>query len=60
MTPKTFKSSNPDITNSLKAIRRAARAARKLSIETKIPFYVMKNGKIVDLNRPAKTKPPRR
>jgi hypothetical protein len=35
----------------MRAIQRAARNARKLSLQTGTPFYVMKDGKIVDLNR---------
>jgi fatty acid desaturase len=46
-----IKSRDPDIRGSLPALRRAARAARKLSRDTNTPFYVMKNGRIVDLNR---------
>lgn len=42
---------DPDIRGSLPALRRAAREARKLSIQLGTPFYVMKDGKIVDLNR---------
>jgi hypothetical protein len=47
-------SRDPDIIASFKALKRAARQARKLSIETGTPFYVMKDGKIVDLNRGAR------
>lgn len=32
------------------ALRRASWAAWKLSLETNTPFWVMKNGKIVNLN----------
>lgn len=32
------------------AMRRGIRKARKLSIQTGTPFYVWKNGKVVDLN----------
>jgi hypothetical protein len=41
---------DPDLAGALPALERAAAAARKLSIETGTPFYVLKNGKIVDLN----------
>jgi hypothetical protein len=44
-------SSDPDIRGSWTALRRAARMARKLSRETNTPFYVMRDGQIVDLNR---------
>jgi hypothetical protein len=39
-----------DMLGALPALRRAARAARRLSEATGTPFYVMKNGRIVDLN----------
>jgi hypothetical protein len=57
----TSPSRDPDIINSMKALQRAARAARKLSIETGTPFYIWRDGKVVDLNRPKKraTKPKR-
>jgi hypothetical protein len=32
------------------ALKRAARSAWKLSVETGTPFWVMKGGKMVDLN----------
>jgi hypothetical protein len=52
-----MRSTDPDIRGSLPAMRRAARAARKLAQETGTPFYVMKNGRIIDLNpRPGKSR----
>lgn len=44
--------------NIVVSLRRAAASARKLSRQTKTPFIVYKDGKIVDLNapRPAKEK----
>jgi hypothetical protein len=48
---------DPDIRGSLPALRRAARAARKRSRLLGSPFYVMKNGRIVDLNhKPRKSR----
>jgi hypothetical protein len=41
---------DPDIRGSWPALRRAARKARKLSEATNTPFYVMRDGQIVDLN----------
>jgi hypothetical protein len=32
------------------SLKRAAKSARRLSIEMETPFYVMKNGRIIDLN----------
>lgn len=49
-------SKDPDIRGSWTAMRRAARAARKLSIQLGTPFYVIKEGKVVDLNRALKKK----
>jgi len=42
--------SNPDIPDALPALKRAAKSAFKLAKATGTPFYVMKNGKIVNLN----------
>ena len=39
-----------DIVGALPALRRAAKAARELAIRTGTPFYVWKDGKIVNLN----------
>jgi hypothetical protein len=39
---------------SFAALKRAARKARRLSIETGTPFIVWQNGKVVDLNAAAK------
>ena len=40
------------------ALKRAARAARKLAVETGTPFYVMEKGKIVNLNPAGKRRKP--
>ena len=50
MRQKKMCSTDPDIRGSFAALRRAARAARKLSIATGTPFYVVKKGRVVDLN----------
>jgi hypothetical protein len=42
--------SDPDMRGTWPALLRAAKAARRLSIETGTPFYVFKDGKVVDLN----------
>jgi len=52
---KTVQSNDPDIVGSLPALRRAARAARKLARQTGTPFYVLKAGRVVDMN-PVKTR----
>ena len=41
---------DPDLANSMAALKRAAAAARRLSVETRTPFYVMQDGRVVDLN----------
>jgi hypothetical protein len=43
-----------DIEGSLPAMLRAARRAMRLAQETGTPFWVMRNGKIVNLNPSAK------
>ena len=42
-------STDPDIRGSMAAMRRAAKAALKLGLETGTPVWVVKRGKIVDL-----------
>jgi hypothetical protein len=49
MPPKTIASKDPDIIASEKALRRAARRALQIGLETGTPVYVLKRGKIVDL-----------
>lgn len=44
-------SKDPDILASAKALRRAARRALKLGLETGTPVYVLQNGRIVDLTK---------
>lgn len=48
--PKELQTADPDIRGSWAAMHRAAKRARELSIATGTPFYVMRNGKVVDLN----------
>ena len=55
MTNKKMNSKDPDIIASEKALRRAARRALQIGLQTGTPVYVIKKGKIVDL-----TKQPRR
>lgn len=47
---KLMGSVDPDIIGSFPALRRAARAARRLAEETGTPLYVLKGGRVVDLN----------
>jgi hypothetical protein len=42
---------HPEVQLQLKALRKAARDARKLSIITGTPFWVMRKGKLVNLNK---------
>ncbi|MBM4039022.1 MAG: hypothetical protein FJ290_10970 [Planctomycetes bacterium] len=44
-------SRDPDMIASLPAMRRAARRALQLGLETGTPVWVMKNGRIVDLTK---------
>ena len=43
--------SDPVVRGSWPALLRAAKVARRLADETGTPFYVFKEGKVVDLNR---------
>jgi hypothetical protein len=50
MSAKKSQSTDPDLQGVLPALRRAAKAARKLAKAASTPLYVWKNGQIVDLN----------
>jgi hypothetical protein len=50
MKRKRFASIDRDLAGALPALKRAAAAARRLSIETGTPFYVIENGQVVDRN----------
>lgn len=43
-------SKDPVTRGSLAALRRAARAAWKLAVRTRTPFYVWRDGRVVNLN----------
>jgi hypothetical protein len=45
---------SPEAKDTLRALRRAARRALELGLQTGTPVYVWKNGKIVDLTREQK------
>ena len=47
---KKMQSIDPDFVGVLPALKRAAQDALKLGIQTRTPVYVMKNGKIVNIN----------
>jgi hypothetical protein len=52
MTKKShITSTDPDIIASEKALRRAARRALEIGLQTGTPVYVIKRGKIVDLTK---------
>jgi hypothetical protein len=50
MSQQKMRSKDPDIQGSLPAFRRAAQAAMRLAQATGTPLYVVKDGRIVDLN----------
>ena len=61
MKAKRMRSKDPDILASAKALRRAARKALQLGIQTSTPVYVLKDGRLVDLTCSAgKNRHPRR
>lgn len=47
-------SPSPEAKDTLRALRRAARRALELGIQTGTPVYVWKDGKIVDLTKEQK------
>ena len=47
-------SKDPDIVGSFAALKRASKAAFQLAKATGTSFHVMQDGRIVDLNPPAK------
>ena len=49
MIRQTTGSKDPDILASAKALRRAARRARELGVQTGTPVYVMRGGQIINL-----------
>ncbi len=53
-------SKDPVIRGSLAAMRRAARAALALAIETGTPLYVWRDGRVVNLNPRGRLKKSRR
>ena len=57
MTNKKMNSKDPDIIASEKALRRAARRALQIGLQTGTPVYVIKKGKIVDLTKQPRRKP---
>jgi hypothetical protein len=50
MIRKSLNSKDPDILGSFPALRRAAKLALQIGIETGTPVYVLKRGKIVDIS----------
>jgi len=51
MTKKSMKSKDPDIIASEAALRRAAKRALQIGLDTGTPVYVLEEGKIVDLTK---------
>jgi len=51
MSKRKWKSKDPDIIGSFAALRRAARRALRIGIETGTPVWAMVDGEIVDLTR---------
>jgi diaminopimelate decarboxylase len=49
MKRKAMGSKDPDIIASEKALRRAAKRALEIGLQTGTPVYVIKEGKIIDL-----------
>jgi hypothetical protein len=56
MTKKPDRPTDPDIVGSEAALRRAARRALRIGLETGTPVYVIKKGRIVDLTKEKRRK----
>ena len=56
MSEKLLGSGDPDIIASFAALRRAAKRALQIGLETDTPVYVLKNGRIVDLTQQRRRK----
>ena len=54
MKRKTIQSDDPDILGSYAALKRAAKRALRLGEQTGTPVYVMRKGKIVNINKKMK------
>ena len=55
-----FTTTDPDNLRILSALKRAAKAARKLAEQTGTPFYVWQNERVVNLNPVRRKKSPPR
>jgi len=51
MGKRRMNSKDPDIIGSYAALRRAAKRALQIGLETGTPVYVLEDGKIVDLTK---------
>jgi hypothetical protein len=60
MTKKSMASKDPDIIASEAALRRAAKRALQIGLETRTPVYVLIDGQIVDLTKRYRRKTKRR
>ncbi len=56
MSRRTSWQDDPDLKNAEAALQRAARKAREIAEQTGTPFYVLREGKIVDLIAEEKTR----
>lgn len=50
---------DPDLAGALSALKRAAAAAWRLSVQTGTPFYVIENGRVVNRNPKRKRRRPK-
>ncbi len=56
MPRRVMRSTDHDIRASFKALRRAAKKALELGLQTGTPVYVRKNGELVDLTQESRGK----
>ncbi len=56
MPRQVMRSTDPDIRASFKALRRAAKKALELGLQTGTPVWVIKDGELVDLTQESRGK----
>ena len=54
--PEPTASSDPDLVNAIHALRRSARKALELALQTGTPCYIWQDGRVVNIGAPEKSK----
>lgn len=54
--PKPTAPSDPDLANAIHALRRSARKALEIALQTGTPCYVWQDGRIVNIGAPVRSR----